>query len=149
MYLELLAHPGLLLLRGHSPFPKTSSSPLLPILLLTKFSASAAMGDPRKFQSLPFPADIKATTKTLHVPLGFGNNFPANSAFLHISGIHFQTLWLLVNCAPMILGGKYTQRHKSLSAPSSQQSLQTTKHCKTRMWGQSLKWKQSKGSNRA
>lgn len=149
MYLELLAHPGLLFLRGHSPISKTSSSPLLPILLLTKFSARAAMGDPQRFQSLPFPADIKATTKPLHVPLGFGDDFAANSAFLHIRGIHSQTLQLLVNCAPMTLGGKYTQGHKSLSAPSSQQSLQTTKHCKTRMWGQPLKWKQSKGSNRA
>jgi len=74
------------------------------------------MGDPQRFQILPFPADIRATGKTLHVLLAFGNYFATNSSCLHIHDINFQILLLLINYLSMMVGGEYTYREKPLSA---------------------------------
>lgn len=96
-------------------FSKTSSSPLLSILL-TKSSARARVGDLQRFQILPFPADVMAIRKILHVPLSFANNFATNDSCLQINDIIFQVFLLLINYVPMLLGGKYMSREKSLSA---------------------------------
>lgn len=109
--------------KEHSPFSKTFSSPLLPVLLI-KSSMRAGKGDPQRFKILPFPTDVMATSKTLHIPLGFGNNFATNSSCLHINYINFQILPLLINYVSVMLGRKCTYRNICL-LPSPQQSLQT------------------------
>lgn len=113
------------LLRGRSPFSKTFPSPLLPVLLI-KSSARAGMGDSQRFQILPYPADIMATSKTLYIPFGFGNNFATNSSRLHINYINFPILPLLINYISRMPGRKCMYRNICLP-PSSQQSPQTIK----------------------
>lgn len=104
------------LLRGHSPFSKTSSSPLLAPLLLAKPNSRAGLGDPQRFQIPPFAASLRATSNTVHVHLGFANNFATKSSCLDIIDVNFQILLWLIKYVPMVLGGKYMYRKKLLPA---------------------------------